>query len=131
MKKENIGSAIILAGIAIIGFIWFKRNKPQTANKQLGDLTAQSNAIQAGSVEGIDKPFEYSQSKIPSVETTFTMGNLTPQQIKDIKNSIGTVFDPTTMASNQIAQNMQNANFTQLDGIIGVANIDWSKVKIK
>jgi hypothetical protein len=137
MKKENIGSAIILAGIAIIGFIWFKRNKPQTANKQLGDLTAQSNALQAGSVEGIDKPFEYSQNTInnassnPYSESTFTMGALTPQQIKDIKNSIGTVFDPTTMASNQIAQNMQNANFTKLDGIIGVANIDWSKVKIK
>jgi hypothetical protein len=61
MKKSNLGALVILAGIGIIGFIWFKRNKPTTADKQLADLTAQSNALNTGSAENIDKPFEYSQ----------------------------------------------------------------------
>jgi hypothetical protein len=135
MKKESIGAVVILAGVAIIGFIWFKRNKPTTDVKQLANLQAQSNALSAGNVESIDKPFEYSQEIIntaganPYSNSTFTMGALTPQQIKDIQDSIGTIFDPSTMVSNQIAQNMQNADFSQL-GDLGLANIDWSNIKI-
>lgn len=64
MKKSNLGALIILAGIGIIGFIWFKRNKPTTADKQLADLIAQSNALNTGSAENIDKPFEYSQQTL-------------------------------------------------------------------
>ena len=137
MKKENVGLVIILAGVAFIGFIWFKRNKPKIANEQLADLTAQSNSLNTGSTESIDKPFEYSQQVInsagsnPYTNSTFTMGALTPQQIKDIKDSMGTIFDPATMVSNQISLNMQNADFSQLGNIGMPQNIDWSNIKIK
>jgi hypothetical protein len=66
MKKENIGMLVILGGVAIIGFFWFKRNKPQLAKSQLADLTAQSADLSAGA-RGIDKPFVYSQNAINSV----------------------------------------------------------------
>lgn len=132
MKKESVGMIIILGGIAFIGFIWFKKNKPQLSEKQLADLTAQSNSLQAGA-ETIDKPFEYGQSIIsnvgvnPYVESTFTMGDLTPKQEKDIKNSIGVIYDPNTMITNQIAENIKNIDFSQA----GLANFDFSNIKIR
>jgi hypothetical protein len=58
MKKKSLGALVILAGIGLIGFIWFKKNKPTMSDKQLADLTAQSNA------ENIDKPFEYGDANI-------------------------------------------------------------------
>ena len=63
MKKQNIGLVVILGGVAFIGYIWFNRNKPKLADKQLADLTAQSNSLQAGA-DNIDKPFEYSEEII-------------------------------------------------------------------
>ena len=135
MKKQNIGLVVILGGVAFIGFIWFKRNKPQLSDKQLADLTAQSNSLQAGA-DTIDKPFQYGQDAInnagsnPYSNSTFTMGALTAQESQAIKDSIGTIFDPSAMISNQIALNMQNADFSQL-GNLGLANIDWSNIKIK
>ena len=64
MKKSNLGALVILAGIGIIGFVWFRRNKPTTADKQLADLTAQSNALKSNNIDSIDKPFEYSQETL-------------------------------------------------------------------
>lgn len=135
MKKESAGMILILGGIAFMGFIWFKRNKPQLSEKQLTDLAVQSNNIQSGA-ETIDKPFEYGQSVInsaginPYVESTFTMGDLTPKQEKDIKDSIGIIFDPNTIISNQISENMKDADFSQL-GNLGLSNFDFSNIKIK
>ena len=63
MKKSNLGALFILGGIAIIGFVWFRRNKPTTSDKQLADLTAQSNALNSGSNGDLDKPFEYTEQQ--------------------------------------------------------------------
>jgi hypothetical protein len=142
MKKENLGLAVIVAGIGIIGFMWFKRNKPTTADKQLADLTAQSNALNTGSTESIDKPFEYSQEVINSAGsnpyTTSTVGdmysNLTPAEIKALGEAVNQACPSCAGLGNigtgQIAINMQNADFSQL-GNLGLANIDWSNIKIK
>jgi hypothetical protein len=37
---------------------------------------------------------------------------MTPKEIEALKQSIGTIPDPSTLIPNQIAQNMQNADFT-------------------
>lgn len=63
MKKSNLGALFILGGIAIIGFVWFRRNKPTTSDKQLADLTAQSNALKSNNIDTIDKPFEYTEQQ--------------------------------------------------------------------
>ena len=59
MKKSNLGVLFILGGIAIIGFVWFRRNKPTTSDKQLDDLIKQSNSIEYN----LDKPFEWSEEQ--------------------------------------------------------------------
>lgn len=139
MKKENIGSVVILAGIAIIGFFWFRRNKPTTSNKQLADLTTQSNSLNTGSSDIIDKPFEYSQEAInsagsnPYTNSTFTMGSLTPQQSQDIKNSIGIISDPSAIYSGQVV--LDNSSLNQLSNYdfstVNWSNLDFSNIKIK
>jgi hypothetical protein len=142
MKKENIGSVVILVGIGIIGFIWFKRNKPTTSDKQLADLTAQSNALNTGSAENIDKPFEYSQEVINTAGSnpysSSTVGdmysNMTPAEINALGEAVNQACPScaglANLGTSQITQNMQNADFSQL-GNLGLANIDWSNIKIK
>ena len=135
MKKENLGALVILAGIGVIGFIWFKRNKPTTADKQLADLTAQSNALNTGSTADLDKPFEYTEEqKSSAVRNPYAYSfysenevknwykNMTPAELEALKKSIGNIPDPSAIGTSQIALNMQNADFSQL-GNIGFTNI--------
>jgi hypothetical protein len=141
MKKQNIGAVVILAGIGIIGFIWFKRNKPTTSDKQLADLTVQSNALNTGSAESIDKPFEYSQETINSAGsnpyTISTVGdmysNLTPAQIKDLGEAVNQACPSCAGLDNigtgQIAINMQNSSLNQLSNY-DFSSVDWSNIKI-
>jgi len=59
MNKSNLGALIILGGVAIIGFVWFRRNKPTTSDNQLAELIAKSNSI----ADSIDKPFVYTEEQ--------------------------------------------------------------------
>ena len=135
MKKESLGALVILAGIGVIGFIWFKRNKPTTADKQLADLTAQSNALNTGSTGDIDKAFEYTEEqKSTAGRNPYTYSfysdkevkdwykNMTPAELEALKKSIGNIADPSAIGTSQIAINMQNADFSNL-GNIGFTNI--------
>ena len=143
MKKQNLGAIVILAGIGIIGFIWFKRNKPTTDIKQLADLQAQSNALNTGSVETIDKPFEYSQEVINtagsnpySVSTVGDMySNLTPAEVQALSVAVNQAcpncanLDIGANISNQIAINMQNSGLNELSNY-DFSSVDWSNIKI-
>jgi hypothetical protein len=141
MKKESIGAVVILAGIGIIGFIWFKRNKPTTADKQLADLTAQSNALNTGSAESIDKPFEYSQETINSAGsnpyTISTVGdmysNLTPAEVQALSVAVNQACPSCAGLANigtgQIAINMENSGLNQLSNY-DFSSVDWSNIKI-
>ena len=138
MKKESAGALVILSGIAIIGFVWFKRNKPQIATTQLANLNAQANNIGAGA-NLIDIPFVYSQETINSqgvnpYSNTINLdaSSFTPADIANIKTVTGGITDVQTSISNQIAQNLQNssASLTQL-GNLGLTQADWSNIKIK
>jgi hypothetical protein len=141
MKKESIGSVVILVGIGIIGFIWFKRNKPTTADKQLADLTAQSNALNTGSAESIDKPFEYSQETINSAGsnpyTISTVGdmysNLTPAEVQALSVAVNQACPSCAGLANigtgQIAINMENSGLNQLSNY-DFSSVDWSNIFI-
>lgn len=140
MNKRALEGILILGGIAFIGFIWFRRNKPTLASTQLEKLKAQSNNL-ATSADSIDKPFEYSQQQIqnqggnPYVDNLFApnFSNLTPKEKEDLAVSVNNACPSCTnlddLVTGQIALNMQNADFSQL-GNIGMANIDWSNIKI-
>lgn len=143
MNKKALGGVIILGGLAFIGLIWFKRNKPTLGSKQLAQLQAQSNNL-ATSADAIDKPFEYSQQVIqgqganPYVTSLFepNFNNLTPKEKEELAVAVNNAcpscsgLDFSANISNQIAQNMQNADFSQLANL-NLANIDWSNIKIK
>jgi hypothetical protein len=136
MKKESLGGLIILAGIGFIGFIWFKRNKPTTSDKQLADLTAQSNALNTGSNGDLDKPFEYTEEQKSSngrnpytqssVSAKDLYSNLKPEEIKALSEAVNQACPSCAglgnIATGQIALNMQNVDFSNL-GSIGLTNI--------
>jgi hypothetical protein len=137
MKKESLGGLIILAGIGLIGFIWFKRNKPTTADKQLADLNALSTSLKVGSTGDLDKPFEYTEEQKQNAgrnpytnsfysdkEVKDWYKNMTPAELEALKKSIGNIPDPSAIVSNQIALNMQNVDFSKL------GNISFTNIKV-
>jgi hypothetical protein len=136
MKTKNkIGALVVLGGIALIGLYWFKKNKPTIASSQAKGLQALSNYYQSGS-GGFEETYIKGQGAYtPPKAGEITLGGvsqslltnldytkLTPKQIEDLKKSIGTIPDPSTMSANQIAQNLQNADFSSLSnlGLTGV-----------
>jgi hypothetical protein len=126
MDKKGLGGLIILVGIAFIGFVWFRRNKPVIADKQLQDLKNQSNNL-ATSADSIDKPFDYSEQSILnqgvnpyvwSLDIDYT--NLTPKEREDLDMSVicplcsGLNFVGKT--SKEVSQNLRK--------------VSWSNIKI-
>jgi hypothetical protein len=119
MKNSNLGAVVILGGIAMIGFTWFRRNKPTTANKQLADLTAQSNALNVGSLENIDKPFEYSQETIDNQgQNPYSSSILSPAEQQQVNQNVrenidcglGLAWSTGTDCTNYNIQHQQSAN---------------------
>jgi hypothetical protein len=134
-NKNKIGALVLLGGIALLGYVYFKKNKPTVASSQAKGLQALSNYYQTGS-GGFDETLIKSQSAYtPPKAGEITVGGvsqsllanvdytkLTPKQVEELKQSIGTIPDPASAITNQIAQNMQNADFSNLSslGIVGV-----------
>jgi hypothetical protein len=134
-NKNKIGALVILGGIALIGYFYFKKNKPTVASTQAKGLQALSNYYQTGSggfeetlIKGQSgyTPPKAGQITIGGVEqsilTNLDYRKLTPKEVEDLKQSIGTIPDPASAITNQIAQNMQNADFSNLSnlGIVGL-----------
>jgi hypothetical protein len=133
--KNKIGALIVLGGIALIGVYWFKKNKPVIASSQAKGLQALSNYYQTGS-GGFEETFIKGQTAYtPPQAGEITIGGvkqsllanvdytkMTPKQIEDLRQAIGTIPDPSNMVSNQIAQNMQNVDFSSFAnlGLTGV-----------
>ena len=132
--KNKIGALVVLGGIALLGAYWFKKNKPTTASSQLKALQKASDFYKndGGKIEtflkgqtGYEAP-KTDEICIGGVCSPYYVGldmrNLTPKQIEDIKKATAGITDVQTSISNQIAQNMQNADFSQLSnlGIVGV-----------
>lgn len=120
--KEKIGAIIILGGVALIGVYWFKKNKPTIASSQAKGLEALSNFYKTG---GTDEALikGYTPPNAPQISLAqVNYSNLTPKELEDLRKAIGTIPDPSKLVSNQISQNMQNADFSSLanSGITGV-----------
>jgi hypothetical protein len=133
MKNKNkIGALLLLGGVALIGVYYFKKNKPTIASSQAKGLEALSNFYKTGG--GNEETFIKGDTQIdplragevvigglrqsPLANVDYT--KMTPKQIEDLRKAIGTIPDPSV--SNQIAQNMQNLDFSSLanSGITGV-----------
>ena len=127
MKTKNkIGVIIVLGGIAFIGYAWMKKNKSNVGSSQLKGLQALSNYYKTGSGEDVKLTTGQTQAIKPcrgiiiggvcqSLLANVDYTKMTPKEIEALKQSIVTISDPSTLVPNQIAQNMQNADFTNWD----------------
>ena len=123
--KEKIGALIILGGVALIGFYWFKKNKPTIASKQAKGLEELSNFYKTG---GTDETIikGYTPTNAPQISLAqVDYSNLTPKEKDDLKKAIGTLPDPSALVSNQIAQNLQGADFSNLSSL-GIAGVTFN-----
>jgi hypothetical protein len=116
MKTKNkIGVLVILGGIALLGYSWFKKNKPTVASTQLKGLEELSNYYKSGvgaNEETYIKGNAYVAPKVEGISLVqLDFNNLTPKALEDIKMAIGTISDPTTSISDQIAKNLENKDF--------------------
>ena len=133
--KNKIGALVVLGGIALIGVYWFKKNKPTIATSQAKGLQALSNYYETGSGAFEETLIKGQGGYTPPQSGEITIGGvkqsllanvdytkLTPKQVEELKQAIGTIPDPSNMVSNQIAQNMQNVDFSSLSnlGLTGV-----------
>lgn len=116
MKTKNkVGVLFILGGIALVGVYWFKKNKPTIGQSQAKGLEALSNFYKTGGtddalIKGYTPPI---MQGISLAQVDYS--KMTPKEIEDLKKSIGTIADPSTLVSNQISQNLQGADFTNWD----------------
>ena len=148
MKKTNIGSVVILVGIGVIGFILFKRKKGSISDKQLADLTIESNALNSGSAGNIDKPFKFDSQTLSNIvrNNTYVVSNidnmysnLTPAQIKNLEEAVNKTCPNCgsldNLGSGQIKLNAQNSSLNQLSNYdfssVDWSNLDFSNIKIK
>jgi hypothetical protein len=141
-SKDKIGILVVLGGIALIGAYLFKINKPSVASSQSKALQKLSDFYKSGGgkeetfIKGQTayNPLHTDEISLGGVISPYYVGldlrNLTPKQIQDIKTTTSGIGDVQTSISNQITQNMQSADFSNLSSL-GLANIDWSNIKIK
>lgn len=123
--KNKIGPIIILGGVALIGFYWFKKNKPTIASSQAKGLQALSNFYQTG---GTDETFIKGYTPTNAQEISLAQvdySNLTPKEKEDLRKAIGTIPDPSAIVSNQISQNLQGADFSNLSNL-GIAGVTFN-----
>lgn len=118
METKKIGALVILGGIAILGYVYFKKNKPTIGSSQSKGLEALSNFYKTGG--GQEDTYIKGSAYTPSQSEGISLAQvdyskLTPKEIEDLKKAIGNIPDPSSMVSNQISQNLQGANFTNWD----------------
>jgi hypothetical protein len=146
MKAKNkIGVLVLLGGVALIGAYWFKKNKSNFAKSQLKGLKALSNFYKTAG--GNEETFIKGNSAIRYTDE-FNPDILTSQVKKDInkqtnlaincsipvlaeRNNIDcTEYCKTNPANcpsytNPIAQNLQNADFSNLSSL-GLAGVTFN-----
>jgi hypothetical protein len=121
--KNKVGVIVILGGIDLIGIYLFIKNKSNVNLTQLKGLQDLSNYYKTGSGEDVKLTTGQTQAIKPcrgiiiggicqSLLANVDYTKMTPKEIEALKQSIGTIPDPSTLIPNQIAQNMQNADFT-------------------
>jgi len=132
MNKQNIGFVVILAGIAFMGFIWFKRNKPSTSENQLKDLT--SNLQTGIDNNAIDKTFGYDTQV---TNPTWINGNPNQEPPKLGDRDFGLYIDDQVKKSifgegTILGDGTVKIDFSNLDMLknFDFTKVNWSNIKI-
>lgn len=156
-NKNKIGAVILLGGIALLGYVYFKKRKPVVATTQLKGLEELSNFYKSGG-EKEDTRINVNYIVQPKQSyLTDSIGSsmfLDPSFAKELQNAdnerrenlalYGTPYNPNKPISTS------NSMFPELEGLnnlgkitlseeavnnlsqlsnLGLDKIDWSKIK--
>ena len=158
-NKNKIGAVIVLGGIAILGYVYFKKSKPVVATTQLKGLEELSNFYKSGGAKDDTKiNVDYTIQPItnPFQDSIGSSIFLDPSFAKQLQNAdiekrdnlalYGVPYNPNKPIDNSNSmfpelENLFNVgkitlsdeavkNLSQLsDFQTGLDKIDWSKVK--
>lgn len=152
-NKNKIGALVILGGIALLGYVYFKKNKPTIASSQLTGLENLSNYYKSGgsqedtkvnvdyTVQPISNKFQDSLGSSPFLDPAFAKQlQYSNREIKENMAVYGTpnnpnkpnsiLFEdlykigvPQIKLSEEAISSMQNMQ-------TGLAGFDFSNLKI-
>jgi hypothetical protein len=141
MKNKNkIGALVMLGGIALLGYYYFKKNKPTTASTQLGGLENLSNYYKSGGAMvdttlGSIKPYTITTEKdvidkgVGGVLSSFN--NLTELESQKLKESIDKVCPSCATLENIGMPTLSQQTISELQNMqTGLGNINFSNIKI-
>lgn len=158
-NKNKIGAIIILGGVALLGYYYFKKNKPTIAKVQLKGLEELSNYYKSGGDKEDTKINVSYEAKPITNHFQDSVGSspfLDPSYAKELQNAqreitenmalYGTPNNPNKPinSSNSMFPDLQNLfdfgkitlseeannNLNQFSTMkTGLENIDWSKIK--
>jgi len=131
-NKKKIGALIVLGGIALLGYSYFKKNKPTMASSQANELERESDLYKKGIIKDdtVIKGINLQDTKTDRYGGLFSMSEKDLAQVqKNIDINMTKFFGGN--APNQMAQNFQNTDFSTLPDLskIDWSKIDWSKIK--
>jgi hypothetical protein len=152
--KNKIGVLVVFGGIALLGLYWFKKNKPNVASSQAKGLQNLSNFYKTGG--GAEETFIKGDTAIKPVKMGDIVSLISYQDKKDIGDGVSCGGDgmlgrlagidcteyckkypnncnytPSAPSGgiygNQIAQNMQGADFSNLN--LGLSGLTFNNIK--
>jgi predicted negative regulator of RcsB-dependent stress response len=125
-NKKKIGALIVLGGIALLGYSYFKKNKPTVASSQANQLERESDLYKKGIIKDdtVIKGVNLQNATTDRYGGLFSMSEKDLAQVQQNIDINMTKFFGGN-APNQMAQNFQNTDFSTLPDL---SKIDWSKV---
>lgn len=139
-NKNKIGALVILGGIALLGYVYFKKNKPTLASVQLKGLEDLSNfyktggamedtAIKGGASYTITTEKDVIDKGVGGILNNFQ--NLSEAETQKLKESIDKVCPSCATLGNIGMPTLNQQTVYELQNMqTGLAGINFSNIKI-
>lgn len=139
-NKNKIGALVVLGGIALLGYVYFKKNKPTIASTQLKGLEELSNYYKSGGAQE-DTAIKGGASYTPTTESDVidkgvggilnSFQNLTPSESQKLKESIENVCPSCSTLGNIGMPTLSQQTVSELQNMqTGLAGFNFSNIKI-
>ena len=140
-NKNKIGALVILGGIALLGYVYFKKTKPTVAKSQSEGLKNLSNFYKSGA--GGQEDTKIDVSYVAPTAGNFVLGGvsqsmltnldytkLTPKESEDLKVAIDRVCPSCATLGNIGMPTLSQQTVYDLQNMqTGLAGIDFSNLK--
>lgn len=140
INKNKIGALIILGGLGLLGYAYFKKNKPTIAGTQLEGLDNLSNFYKSGGAQE-DTAIKGGVSYVPTTEKDVidkgvggilnNFQNLSESETQKLKESIDKVCPSCSALGNIGMPTLSQQTVSELQNMqTGLGNINFSNIKI-